>query len=342
MPIRLKDIAQATGFSVNTVSLALNNSNRISEETKAIIRQEAARMRYIPNKVAKSLVTKKSHIAGVIVRALNNPILNAVASELERKLYEYGYSMTVVTTVYPRSEKDALDLMIAQQVDVVFMFPCLPPDRETIETIQNFPVPVILLSYGNYPLFTDAIYIDKEYAAYRVTKYLVELCHQKIGLICGSAGRVLSQMDCDRFNGYLRALEEGGIRYNPAYTILMKDGTYQAGFDAAAELHHRSDVTAVYAPSDAIGCGVIRFFLSAGVRIPEDISVVCNDSTEVAAFAPVPITASKYDVKKLVDAAIERMLERLRNPEEKMDFVRVPILSELDIRESTRPLKETS
>ena len=92
---RLKDIAAQTGFSVNTVSLALRGSPRIPDETRALILQAAERMNYLPNHVAQSLVRRETRSVGLILTDLTNPVLTAVAQSIELELSKRGYTTTV-------------------------------------------------------------------------------------------------------------------------------------------------------------------------------------------------------------------------------------------------------
>ena len=104
MAITLKDIAKKTGYSVNTVSLALKNSNRISEEATRAIQEKAKELHYVPNYAARSLVTKRSNLIGLMVRDFSSVTLNLVAAHLERKLSSYGYSLVLMTTEQTKSE----------------------------------------------------------------------------------------------------------------------------------------------------------------------------------------------------------------------------------------------
>ena len=332
MAVRLKDIAQKTGFSVNTVSLALCNSPRISGETRQLIRSVADQMHYVSNRAARSLVTRKSRMIGLIVREFNNVILNMVASKLEKELYQMGYGLILMTTQPPKTELDAIRLLEAQQVDGILMYPDLPPDKRLISVIEKLQIPVVMLSYGNYDLFTDAVYVDKEHSAYLATSYLITQGHRKIGIICGSANNTL-QLDPDRFAGYCRALNEAGIPLNPSYTVMPAAGYYQAGYDAARMLHRRSDVTAIVGSTDVILCGAMHYYLNHGMRVPEDVSFVSNDSTEVAAFAPVPLTAIAYPVDDLVANALSLIMERIEKGQSS-SFQRIALQASIDIRRS--------
>ncbi len=336
MAALMKDIAKATGFSITTVSLALNNSPRISKETKQRILDVAKQLNYTPNLVARSLATRQSRMIGLIVREFDSLILNKVAAMLESELAARGYGLVLVTTAPPRTETGALRMLESQQVDGIFMFPSLPPDRHVMEYIQKTTTPVVFLSYGKYEPYTDAVYYDREYSAYILTKHLLDLGHERIGLICGSVYKRKFSVDGERLNGYIRALSEKGIPFDMNDTHIPEgDNEYASGYNAALELTRRRDLTALVAATDPIACGAIRYFTDHGVSVPADMSIVSNDSSEVAQFAPVPVTASFFDLKTLVSNALPIMMSRIETPETRAEYRVIALKSRLDIRESS-------
>ncbi len=336
MAALMKDIAKATGFSITTVSLALNNSPRISKETKKLILNAAKQLNYTPNLVARSLATRQSRLIGLIVRVFDSLILNKVAALLESELAIRGYGLVLVTTTPPRTETEALRMLESQQMDGIFMFPSLPPDKRVMDYIRQMTTPVVFLSYGQYEPCTDVVYYDRVYSTYILTKYLLDLGHERIGLICESVFKRKFSADGERLNGYIQALAEKEIPFDMNNTLMVEgENGYLSGYNAARELMRRRDLTALVAATDPIASGTIRYFLNHGVRIPEDMSIVSNDSSEVAQFAPVPITASFFDVNALVSSALPIMMNRIENPETRPDYQVIALKARLDIREST-------
>lgn len=340
MPVTLKDIAKELGVSINTISLALNNSSRVSIETRLRVQEAAKRLHYVPNRAAQSLVTRHSKLVGLIVRGFSNRVLNQVALRLEQLLYQEGYGLVLVDTTPPCSELRALQLLEAQQVEGIFMYPSLPPDKRVVSYIQSLSIPVMMLSYGDYEAFTDCVYVDREKSSYLVTKHLLELGHREIALVCFSGAANNAQLDCERLNGYLRALNEYGLTFNPAYLSSTSRGGYKGGYEAAANLLRRSSVTALYASEDSSAVGAMRYCLERGKRIPQDISIASNDSTDIAAYAAVPITASRYDVETLTQEAMQQMMRRIRSEGTDEPFIK-KIDTILDVRESTASIIDT-
>jgi DNA-binding LacI/PurR family transcriptional regulator len=183
--------------------------------------------------------------------------------------------------------------------------------------------------------------MDKTYASYSTIRYLVELGHRRIGFICNSSGNDQTQYDCEKFNGYMRALADSGIPYDPTLTVFAAGNSFKAGYDAARHLYRRSNVTAIYGPSDLLACGAMNYYLSHGVKIPEQVSFAGNDSTELAAYAPVPLTSSLYQVEELTDKAIELLMDRIDKVQDAPPFPqRIVLKSVLEVRASTAPCVE--
>ena len=122
--VRLKDIADKTGFSTNTVSLALRESPRIPEQTRILIRQAANELNYLPNQIAKSLVSRETKTIGLVLTDITNPVLTRVAQAIEIALAERGYGTLFATSNNTLSEEiSAVELFRARQVDGMLIYP---------------------------------------------------------------------------------------------------------------------------------------------------------------------------------------------------------------------------
>ncbi|MBV8585894.1 MAG: LacI family DNA-binding transcriptional regulator, partial [Verrucomicrobia bacterium] len=122
--VRLKDIAEKTGFSTNTVSLALRESSRVPSETRAIIQRAARELNYLPNHVAKSLVSKETKTIGLVVTSIKNPVHTLVAELIERTLAEKGYSTLFATSREDlATEKRVIEMFQSRRVDGILIYP---------------------------------------------------------------------------------------------------------------------------------------------------------------------------------------------------------------------------
>src|SRR5690606_13503456 len=144
--VRLKDIADETGFSVNTVSLALRDSPRIPEETRATIRRTAEALNYLPNHIAKSLVNRETRTIGLVLTSITNPILTLVAQAIELRLAGRGYSTLFATSNGDHhEEKRVIEMLRSRQVDGMLIYPSSHRALDHIRRVRQAGQPVVLL-----------------------------------------------------------------------------------------------------------------------------------------------------------------------------------------------------
>ncbi|MGO1075154.1 LacI family DNA-binding transcriptional regulator [Inquilinus sp. CA228] len=331
---RLKDIADATGFSANTVSLALRDSPRIPEETRAAIRAEARRLNYLPNSVAQSLVSRRTRTVGLLLTDITNPILTQAARALERELADRGYSlMLAASDNVLEKEIRALDVFRARQVDGILVYPTSHRRLDHIRPLRDADHPLILL-VADPDAGMDVVTVDDRRGAYKATRHLLDLGHRRIGFL--DAAHPLGNRE--KLEGYLAALAEAGMAADPA--LIVDPGGHGAteGHRALAGMMQAGlRPSALFATNDSLAIGAMRWCVENRLRIPQDLAIVGYDDTEIAAFSAVPITTVHYAVDAVARLAVERLMiligspDRLPQPEVRL------IDPELVIRDSTRP-----
>ncbi|HIT69730.1 MAG TPA: LacI family DNA-binding transcriptional regulator [Candidatus Aphodomonas merdavium] len=337
MAVRLKDIAEETGFSINTVSLALQSSSRISASTRQIIENAAKRLHYIPNSTTRFHAAHKREYRSIafVVPELVGQIQMQVAQAISDRLEAKGYFLQVASCK-EYGEIKTLKFLHSQGVEGFFMFPMTPFDLRLLECVRESDVPIVFLSFGaDLELVTDAVYVDRMQASYIVTRHLLELGHRRIMYIANASHSIQQMLDVERYHGHVKALNEYGLEYDPNYTFLCDHPDLKKGYESAKTMIRRTDATALYCTNDPMASGALSYLLQKGKRVPQDYSIVSNDSTEVARFASVPITASVYPVQELADKAAEIMLLRIEQPQDPTPSQRIAIPVTLDIREST-------
>jgi LacI family transcriptional regulator len=146
-PTRLKDIAEATGYSANTVSLALRGSPRIPQETRDRIRSAARKLNYLPNTIAQALVSRETKTIGLVLTDIMNPTLTFVAQCIERDLSKRGYSMMLAASDNdPAKEVSALEVFRSRQVDGILIYPTNHEEIDHIRAVRDAGYPVLVLN----------------------------------------------------------------------------------------------------------------------------------------------------------------------------------------------------
>lgn len=329
---RLKDIADRTGFSVNTVSLALRDSPRIPEATRMMIRDAAEALNYLPNHVAKSLVSRETRTVGLVLTSITNPILTRVAQSIELRLAELGYSTLFATSNGDhREEKKAIEMFRSRQVDGMLIYPRSHRELDHIRRVRQAGYPVVLL-VGDPDAGVDVVSMDTRQGSYKAVRHLLERGHRRIGLIDGGQERG----NFEKRDGYRRALAEAGIREDEALLIAPRVHSVAAGREAMGTLMARgSGMTAVLAATDSMALGALRWTQQNGLHVPHDMAIVGFDNIEFAEHAATPITSVDYAVDHLTELAVDRLLGLMRATDSLPDAEVTLIEPDLVLRESS-------
>lgn len=330
--VRLKDIAGKTGFSVNTVSLALRESPRIPEETRQLIRDAAAELNYLPNHIAKSLVNRETKTIGLILTDITNPTLTRTAQAIELALAERGYGTLFATSNNDFGEEiRALEMFRSRQVDGMLVYPRSHRRLDHIRRLRQSNYPVVLL-VGDPDSGVDGVCVDERRGAYKATRHLIETGHRRIAII-DSANPLGNLEKCE---GYLQALEEAGIGFDPALAADPQGHTVMKGYWATDTLMSIAPrPTGIFAANDSLALGALRWSQKNGISVPRDVAIVGFDNIEFAEHAATPISSVNYAVDVVTQLAVDRLM-RLINAGDTLPEPRVTMIDpDLIVREST-------
>ena len=331
--VRLKDIADKTGFSTNTVSLALRQSPRIPQQTRDIIQRAAAELNYLPNQIAKSLVSRETKTIGLVLTDINNPTLTHTAQAIEIALAERGYGTLFATSNNTLSEEiRAIELFRARQVDGMLIYPTSHRQLEHIRPLRRANYPVVLL-VGDPDAGIDAVCMDERRGAYKATRHLIDVGHRKIGIL--DSANPLGNLE--KSQGHQQALTEAGIDPEPMFAVDPHGHTAERGFWAMDTLMSgKKRPTAVLAANDSLAIGALRWCQTHDMRVPDDIAIVGMDNIEFAEYASVPLSTVNYAVETVTRMAVDRLM-RLISAGDSLPEPRVTQIDpDLVIRESTR------
>ena len=311
-PTRLKDIALATGFSANTVSLALRESRRIPKETRDLILDAARQLNYLPNHVAQSLVSRATKTIGLVLTDIMNPTLTLAARSIERELAMRGYGLLLAASDNDLDKEVAvLNVFRSRQVDGMLIYPTAHRQLDRIRPLRDAGYPVVLL-VADRDAGIDVVGIDDRRGAYKAVKHLVGLGHREIAFL--DAARALG--NSEKYDGYAAALGEAGIA--PDRHLVTDPHGHRAteGYSALAELmSRRKRPTALFASNDSLAIGALRWCRDHGVAVPIDLAVVGYDEIEASAFIDVPLTTVHYAADIVSDLAVKRLLALITAPD---------------------------
>ncbi|MEN6369663.1 MAG: LacI family DNA-binding transcriptional regulator [Thermotogota bacterium] len=326
----IRDVAQAAGVSINTVSRALNNKPDVNPETRQLVLEEARKLRYKPNRLARGLRSNKTGVIGVIVADIANPFFSAVVKGMGEAAKTLGYSIILQDTGENyANEEEAVRVMQAEQVDGVLISP-VQTGKKSITLLQEAGIPFVLVARYFADCETDYVAADDVQGGYLATKHLLDRRHERIALINGPAANSSAK---ERFRGYKMALEERGIDLDDslirAGALTMGDGRAYAKELLANEA---SRPTALFAFSDYVALGAMQTAGEAGLRVPRDIAIVGYDDIDFASCLQTPLTTVRVPKTQIGEEVVAVLAKKMRG-EECHEQLKLPV--ELVVRRSS-------
>lgn len=286
MSITLKQLSRIVGVHPSTVARVLHNDprQRVSEEVRERILRVAQQYEYRPNSIARSLRTKRSAVLGALIPDISNPFFANVFRGMEDAVAEREFSLILANTDdLPARELRGMAMLRDRQVDGLLLATARRTDP-AIEQLIAERVPFVLVNRHTDPILPNAVVLDDFNGGKTAVNHLIELGHRRIAHIAGPSDVSTGYL---RSAGYLDALTSHGIAADPALCV---PGSYResGGFDAMNALLALSEPpTAVFAVNDLAAIGAMHAIFGAGLRVPDDISVIgYNDLFPSALLAP--------------------------------------------------------
>ena len=320
--VTLKDIAQATGFSANTVSRALADKPDISQETKEIIRARASEMGYIANALASFLRSGVSRNIAIIVGDISNPHFSVMVKEMQTMLQRKGYNSIIFNTEEKAAlERQAITTSLSQNVDGIILCPA-PGGEANRQLLFSHKKPVVLIG-RHYMDSTegegmDASYVvcDDVHGGYAATRYLLERGHRRILFLNGPRGISSS---VQRLEGYQKAMKEAGEDCCRELVHSVPDTPEVAIRKMKDILANTTDYTAVLVFSDILAWQTVCILDRMGKSVPRDCSVVGFDNIKYP--YPVHLTSVSSSKTTMAKRCVEILLHELEGNPEKQKVV---------------------
>lgn len=320
------DVARRAGVSQATVSLVLSGkaAGRISERTAEAVRQAARDLGYRPNAAARALRSGSARVLGLLVPDSVHPFFGFVLRGAQRAAWEAGYAVALIDSGYGAAwEAGSVEALSHGPVDGFLVFGIdLPP-----ALTGNAAVPVVLVERTAPGL--PSVRLDVEAGTDAVLAHLADLGHTRIGHLRGGLDQETFARRRARWERHVRGAGEDPDALPSVPTLLRVDAAIDAGREL---LEHPARATAVLCDDDIIAAGLCVAAREAGVRIPEDLSVVGFDDLEVSRVLDPPLTTVRIDGEALGAEAVGVLLARLDGRRARRETV-LPV--ELVVRRST-------
>jgi LacI family transcriptional regulator len=312
MKIRLKDIAEQAGVSVNTVSRALKNKPDIGLKTRQRIQEIANELGYMPNAIARSLVLQRSNMIGLAVSEIDNPVRSHLIELLRRKLKKHGLKLLVTGLDSQEETGQELNELVEHGVDGI-IFGSISgkledtPIWQSLEKLikRGFPV----AGFGNFTTSQiDHVQLDYKKHAEELTQNLIKRGFKRIAFW----DIELIQDENNRQSGYLSAMRQAGL--SPEVWQCETAGTEGGRLAIKKYLNSAPDLPEVIiGRNDQLAIGIMSGLHQAGFKIPDDIAVAGFDNIELCDFLIPSLTSVGVNADKLADKLVEIIKVRLND-----------------------------
>jgi DNA-binding LacI/PurR family transcriptional regulator len=352
-PTTLKDVARLAGVSTATVARVLHNNGYVARETRRVVEAAIGETGYQLNAVAQGLRKRRTLTLGHLLLSISaNPFFAGVALGVEQEAAANGCGvLTVNTQGDPGRERFGVETLIRRRVDAMLF--TTYSDEASIRLALNAGIPVVQVERAA-PIATQAVTVDNYRGSFAATEHFVTLGHRRIAYIGESpdahaAGVVRGPsrvVERERLAGYLDALQAHGVHCDPA--LLDLDGTYydvpraRAATRRFLSLPGDRRPTAIFATCDLLAAAVLQEAYDAGLKIPDDLSVIGFDDTHAPYLTP-PLTTVAQPKIEIGRTAVQLAIGRLsgdvgsndRNGRDDEQSVRLTTV--LIVRASTGP-----
>jgi LacI family transcriptional regulator len=307
----IRDVAQRAGVAPITASRAINNSGYVSTELRLRVEAAIEELGYVPNRVARSLRSKQTHTLALVLTDITNPFWTTVARGVEDAASDDGFSVILCNTDESEAkEHHYVRVLLQKQVDGFLLVPAQSASR-SVTLIQKQEVPLVVLD-RTVPAPVDVVRSDSEGGAYQLTRHLLDLGHRHIAMLTGPPEVSTAQ---DRVAGYHRALTEAEISDSDrivVYGAFTQHGGYGM---AQGLLAVKPRPTAFFAANNFIAIGAFRALREAGLRVPEDVSLVAFDDIPPAFTMEPFLTVAAQRAYQMGQIAMGLLLRRLTGGE---------------------------
>ncbi len=336
-----RDIARIAHVSQSTVSRMLSGSAQVSPKARARIMEAIAQTGYEPDVAAQSLVNKVSRTitltlfsdpGGLAFPVIAQPqgyyYLKILAS-LEREIVASGYDLLLPSRPFKQFSTYVQSMKKRKVAGVIMMAP--KPADERLQVLLDSDLPTVLIDAYGKGAHTTYVAADNLSGCKQAVEHLVQLGHRRVALLIGS---LIDLSGTERLLGFQRALTQAGIALDE-HLILQANWDIDEAYRATLSLlDERTEVTAIIAASDPMAIGALRAIHERNLRIPEDISLIGFDDSDISGYLPPPLTTIRPDRDRVGKLAMQTLLA-LIGGEQHVPPITVP--THLIIRESTGP-----
>ena len=330
--VSLGEIAKQLNIASSTVSRALNGKPGVGESLRQEILEAAARNGYTTQKSEEQVPELSKNIA-MIIGDIRNPFYADLVFAVQKELSARGYTVSIFNSEY--DEKQELRYMqMLEHFHFDGIIEVCVSSASISAQLEELRIPIVMVN-RMLPCFeTDVVLLDNYEAGYIATRHLLEKGHTRIAFLLGQKNSSSSMM---RYEGYLQMMKNYQVPVVDEYQ-LAGDLTMERGYQIAQQAFAswKEPPSAIVISNDLTAFGFLAYCNSAGIRVPDDISIVCFDIVSLSAALMPPLTSIDAHVVEMGKQAVEMMINRIEHPDSPTQ--RVILKPELIERQSVRQI----
>jgi LacI family repressor for deo operon, udp, cdd, tsx, nupC, and nupG len=333
----ISSVAELAGVSIATVSRCVNDPERVHAKTRARVQKAIAKLGYSPNSLAQNFRRGRTNMIMVVMPHAGCPFLSEVLAGVREGIG--GRYSIVIAEAKHRSYEEFGAMMVSRQVDGMILLATMPPFGANLDEISpQRRLPVVL---GCEPISSEmewlpSVHIDNFEAAYEATRHLIDLGHRRIAFVSGPTGSLVTR---DRERGFRAAMSDYKL---PVIDDHMRAAPLSTDGGAAAAtqlLHCDPRPTAAFCANDEMALGAMHVFQRAGLRVPDDVSVMGFDDTRYAAIASPPLSTVAQPAHEIGRRVAARMIDEIEGRPSSGPQGEV-LRHRLIVRQSTGPCRQ--
>ncbi len=310
MAVTIKDVAKLAGVSISTVSRVINDSKPVSPEARRKVLHAIKELEYEPNEVARSLVTKKSNLIGVIVDDIGSHYVAQIVRGIEEIGRMYNYDI-ILSSSYGSAETEMkfLQLLRTKQAEGIILVSEIMNEK-LLEYLKELKIEFIYLNrYYNVPEL-PTVSLNNKQASAMMMEYLIELGHENI-LYVTQEKDIEQTIEKCKIEAYNEAMKKIGSK-----SVIHQIDSHEiyAGYNAGPEIQKvikENDITAVFCCQDELAIGLMNYFYDNNIKVPDDISVAGYGDINVASIYRPTLTTIKEPYYDLGAVSVRKILKKL-------------------------------
>ncbi len=327
----MREVAEAAGVSVATVSRVINGNGGVSQKLSGQVREAMDRLHYHPSSLARSFKIQRTMLVGVIIPLIDHPFYSRLALAIEQKLFQNGYRAIICNAEEDESREGAyIEMLLRQRVDG-FIINSAAVSARYLDELEALGIPYVLIDRDLPQAECSKVFSDNAQGGFIGMEHLIQLGHRRIGVAGAPVRTEPIQL---RIQGTRQALSAYDMRLDPAYLVTGDTQLFDMGYQAARQLMQLAQPpTAIFSLTDVTAVGAIHALAELGLSVPGDVSVLGYDNIPIARFMIPQLSTVEQPIMRMGETAVDLLFARLQDPAKPVE--QALLKTRLIVRQST-------